>query len=140
MSDNKFFFSWLICTLVMLGASYAWHGLFLNDLIRLDYSINLFYALAATAYVVLGFFLTVAIYYIKSGKNSYINGLAIGGGMGLLVYFLAFVFGISFNSTIELEMILVDATWQVFEQSIGGLVCGLVYRFLFLREGYLARA
>ena len=77
----------------------------------------------------------------KKIKNSFKYGILVGGIMGISIYAITFVFGISFSAVIDLKHIAVDAGWQAFEQAVGGLICGWVYRALYLnakREKALA--
>lgn len=118
----------------MYGISFVWHGIVLNDLARLTYPKNLFLFLAAIAYMGFGFALAIAINYIHINKTKVSRGLIFGIPMGVFVYLIAFVFGISFNSRPNMMHVAMDLTWQVIEQGTGGLIAGLVFRLVQIQE------
>lgn len=133
-ADLKFFVSWLACALTMFGASYVWHGIVLNDLVRISYPADVFLSVAALVYLAVALCITVLTYALKRIKDSFRYGIAVGAVFGVFIYAIAFLFGISFYSTVNPKMVLFDLSWQVFEQSFGGLVCGWVYRFLYVLQ------
>lgn len=59
----------------------------------------------------------------------HIKGLLVGASMGMFIYLIAFVFGISFYANPTLAHILLDLGWQVFEGAIGGLIAGGLLSF-----------
>jgi hypothetical protein len=134
MPNKKFFISWIVSSIYMYGISFVWHGIILNDLARLTYPKNLFLLLAAIAYMGFGFALAVAINYININKTKISRGLIFGIPLGVFVYLIAFVFGISFNSRPNMMHVAMDLTWQVIEQGTGGLVAGLVFRLVQIQE------
>ncbi len=134
MPNKKFFISWIVSSIYMYGISFVWHGIILNDLARLTYTKNLFLLLAAIAYMGFGFALAVAINYININKTKISRGLIFGIPLGVFVYLIAFVFGISFNSRPNMMHVAMDLTWQVIEQGTGGLVAGLVFRLVQIQE------
>lgn len=133
-ADLKFFVSWLVCSIAMFGLSYAWHGMVLNDFVRISYPKDVFLLLISVIYLGVGFVITILTYVLKRAKNSFKYGIVVGAVFGVGLYLIAFVLGISFNAIVSLKMIAFDLGWQVFEQSFGGLVCGWTYRFLYHRE------
>jgi len=134
MPNKKFFITWIVSSIYMYGVSFVWHGIVLNDLARLTYPKNLFLLLAGLAYLGFGFALAIAINYIHINKTKVIRGLIFGIPLGVFVYLIAFVFGISFNSRPNLLHVAMDLTWQVIEQGTGGLVAGLVFRMVQIQE------
>ena len=134
MKDYKFYISWLISSVLMFGLSYVWHGVFLNDIALLKYPLRIFLLAAVLSYLAIGFLITFWIYHYKPERQSYIKDLKIGGFVGVLIYLIAFVFGISFHTTLNINVILFDGGWQVVEQLIGGLAAGFAHRFLYTSE------
>jgi hypothetical protein len=132
--DLKFFYSWIACSLSMFILSYVWHAQVLNDFLKIPYPIDVFLIVSTVVYLGIGLVLTTLTYFAKKIKDSFKYGILIGGFMGISIYAITFVFGISFSAAIDLKYIAVDAGWQMLEQATGGLVCGWVYRLLFLRE------
>ncbi len=134
MPNKKFFISWIVSTIYMYGISFVWHGIVLNDLARITYPKNLFFMLAGAAYLAFGFGLAVAINFIHIKKSRVTRGLIFGVPLGLMVYLIAFVFGISFNARPDLPHVIMDLTWQVIEQGTGGLVAGFAFTFVQIQE------
>lgn len=134
MVNKRFVYSWLTCSVIMYGASYAWHGLFLNDLYVLQYPLNIFLSAAIVAYLVIGFLITAAIHFLNQKRSSYLQDLKVGALAGAFIYLIAFVFGLSFHTTLELKSILFDGSWQIVEQSMGGLIGGYLFRVLYHLE------
>lgn len=132
--DTKFFISWLACAVAMFGVSYVWHGIVLNDLMRISYPLDIFLTIAGLVYLGIGFIITVLTYVLKKIKDSFKYGMAVGAALGVFIYAIAFLLGISFYTVVDFKMIAFDLGWQVFEQAFGGLVCGWFYRFLYVRE------
>ena len=132
--DIKFFYSWIVCSVVMYVISYIWHAQILNDFIKIPYPLDVFLVLSMVVYLGIGLILTTLTYLGKKIKDSFKYGILIGGIMGLCIYAVAFVFGISFTPVIDLKYIIVDASWQICEQAIGGLACGWIYRTLYVRD------
>jgi hypothetical protein len=60
--------------------------------------------------------------------------MAVGAALGVFIYAIAFLIGISFYTVVDFKMIAFDMGWQIFEQAFGGLACGWFYRFLYIRE------
>jgi uncharacterized membrane protein YesL len=118
----------------MYGLSYIWHAEVLNDFLKIPYPINLYLTVSAVVYLGIGLIITVLTYAAKKMKDSFKYGIAIGAIIGVFIYAIAFVFGVSFSTTFDIKYIAVDAVWQAFEQSFGGLICGWVYRTLYMRD------
>lgn len=133
-ADLKFFVSWLVCSLAMFGLSYAWHGMVLNDLIRISYPVDIFLAILSVVYLGIGLFITVLTYALKKIKDSFKYGIAVGAAAGVFIYAVAFILGVSFYTAVDFKMILFDLGWQTFEQAFGGLLCGWTYRFMYIQE------
>jgi hypothetical protein len=138
--DLKFFISWLACSASMFLASYVWHGFVLNDFLKILYSLDVFLIISVLVYMGIGLFITILTFVGKKVKDSFRYGMLVGAIAGVFIYAVAFVFGISFYTIIDLKYIALDLGWQAFEQSFGGLVCGWFYRVQYLRERRLLHA
>jgi hypothetical protein len=136
--DKNFFISWLVCFITMYGLSYVWHGIVLNDFLKLSYPKDLFLIIAGLVYFGIALGMTILTYMLKKIKDSFKYGIAIGGIVGIFIYAIAFLLGISFNAEVDLQHILFDLGWQTFEQGFGGLMCGWIYRSLYIREKRLS--
>ncbi len=122
----------------MYGLSYVWHGIVLNDFLKLSYPKDLFLIIAGLVYFGIALGMTILTYMLKKIKDSFKYGIAIGGIVGIFIYAIAFLLGISFNAEVDLQHILFDLGWQTFEQGFGGLMCGWIYRSLYIREKRLS--
>ena len=118
----------------MFSLSYLWHGIFLNDLARLSYPKEIFLAGAIVTYLILGFLVT-KIYQMKYPKQisrrPVIRGLIAGALLGIAVYIVALVVGVSFSSGLEPKYILFDMMWQTAEQTFGGISVGIIYIWIY---------
>lgn len=130
MNVKRFFFSWIFSTLVMFGASYLWHGVFLNDLEKIKYPKEIYLTGSVITYLILGFLLT-RIYGMKYPKSiasrPVIRGIMAGAFLGFSAYVVSLVLGVSFTYQLTLDYILFDLLWQISEQILGGITVGLVY-------------
>lgn len=133
-ADKKFFISWLSSSVSMFLLSYVWHGMVLNDLVSISYPKDIFLIVSALVYLGIGLVITIFTYMLKKIKDSFKYGIAAGALIGMFIYAIAFVLGISFYAVIDVKAIAFDLGWQVFEQAFGGLVCGWFYRFLYRRS------
>lgn len=116
----------------MFGISYLWHGVFLNDLSRLSYSLNVYFIFAPIAYIAISL-IVVAVHRLDLmnviSKNVLVQGFLSGVLCGFFIYVITVVVGISFAKNLTLANIVVDSLWQMLEQGIGGIVVSLVYVF-----------
>ena len=114
----------------MFGASYLWHGIFLNDLERLTYPREIFLTGSVITYLILGFLVT-KIYLMKFpnviAKKPLVRGIISGASLGIATYIVALVIGVSFNSALTPQYMLFDILWQTVEQTVGGIVVGMIY-------------
>ncbi len=134
----SFYLSWIVSSLTMFCLSYAWHGLFLNDLLKINYPLDVFPLISGLVYPGIGFIITLVTFFAPRIKDSFKYGIAAGGAIGIFVYVIAFVVGISFYPKLSLTMVAVDVSWQCFEQGIGGLISGLIYRISYRKSRALA--
>ncbi|MCB0482192.1 MAG: hypothetical protein KDC83_12210 [Flavobacteriales bacterium] len=122
--NSGFFISWLITFIYLYALSYTWHGVILNDLNRVTYPIELFLLFVAIVYFVVSFGINLLILLFPYIESKALKGLVIGAPVGVFIYLIAFVFGISFYSNPTLSHILFDLAWQVVEQSSAGFLAG----------------
>lgn len=134
MNPGGFFLSWMISSITMFLSSYLWHGVILNDLQRLTYPIGIFLTGAIIAYLILGFLLT-KIYLMKFphsiAKKPLLRGVISGALLGVCTYITAIVVGVSFNTQMKPEYILIDLLWQTTEQILGGITVGFIYIWIY---------
>ena len=130
MKTKKFFFSWLVSSVVMFSLSYLWHGILLNDFQRLSYPKEIFLTGSIITYLILGFLLT-RIYQMKFPKyisrKPLLRGIISGALLGIATYIIAMVIGVSFSNELTPKYILFDLLWQAVEQTFGGIAVGMVY-------------
>lgn len=126
--------SWMLCTIIMFSLSYLWHGVLLNDFLRVDYPKQVFLTLFALLYFIIGFIMTVGYYYFHRSRRPLRYGAALGACCGFVVFLVAFVLGITFSSNVTLLYALMDCGWQMFEQAVGGFTIGFVYVLSHSRE------
>lgn len=118
----------------MYGSSYVWHGLALNDLADLEYSLLLYFVWTALAYTLLGALLTFLVHqailheWVSLKRAFPVSCMLLGGVAGVAVYGVIHLSGLSFADADAVHLV-VDLTWQVVEQAIGGLMVaiGLIY-------------
>jgi H+/Cl- antiporter ClcA len=141
MINKRFFISCVASSLAMFLLSYVWHGLILTDFSRLSYSRHLFLFFAALVYIMIGFVVTKAIDIKILEKNfkrkPIVRGLISGAMCGVAFFLVATVVGVSFSTGSKLENMLLDVTWQTIEQSLGGVVVGLVHIFVYDPSAHL---
>ena len=134
MLTKRFFISWIATSAVMFFISYIWHGIFLTDYSRLSYPKEVFLIFASIVYLILGFVVTKAIDvkflegHLK--RKPIIRGAVSGAICGFGLFLIATVVGVSFSTGSNMENLLLDVTWQIVEQAIGGIVVGLVHIFV----------
>ncbi len=135
MLSKRFLISWLASSVAMFILFYVWHGLFLTDFARLSYPKEIFLIFSSFVYLIIGFVVARAIdskileKYFK--RKPLIKGLISGAVCGFSFFIMATVVGVSFSAGSRIENLLLDVSWQVIEQSIGGLVVGIVHVFVF---------
>lgn len=124
----RFYISWIVSAILMYAAFYVWHGIFLTDLNRIEFSKALFLILAALVYLVI----SLVLYRTYESKlltkyfpQPIVRGIVSGVLLGFILFSIITVLGISFTKNINITYILVDCAWQVTEQVLGGIVIGL---------------
>lgn len=119
----------------MFGASYLWHGVILTDFERMAYPKGIFLSVAALVYLLISFVVNKA-YEMKFLSDRFpkmilVKGLIAGAICGALMFMVTMVVGVSFSNTLTIGNILLDLSWQMVEQSIGGAAIGGVHFFVY---------
>ena len=118
----------------MFALSYLWHGVALSDIDEMRMPLDKYLALTTGAYILIGLLISLAVRFallrdwISLKRGFPFASMFVGAVIGLLVYLLVLALGLSFAGR-ELQHVLVDVLWQMFEQAIGGLVVslGMIY-------------
>lgn len=127
---RRILFPWLLSAVVMMGISYAWHGLALTDISELKIELWLYLVLTGLAYLFIGLVLTLVVHLLIerewiSMKTAFpVKTMFAGTIVGVVVYLIALVSGLSFADH-GIQHAVVDLLWQIIEQGIGGLMVGL---------------
>ena len=133
MAAKKFIISWIACSVVMFILSYVWHGILLNDFKMLGYPLGLYLLFASIVYLVAGAFVAKVYtleFFSRFAKHPFLKGLIAGSACGILLYIISLVIGISFSKSITMQYMMIDITWQMLEQGIGGFIVGFVHIFV----------
>jgi len=64
-------------------------------------------------------------------RKPLIRGAIAGALCGIALFMIATVVGISFSTGSRIENMLLDISWQIVEQTIGGIVVGLTHVFIY---------
>ncbi len=139
MLKRRFLVAFSLSTSVMIALSLLWHGAVLNDLIFIPKPVALFYALALLTYFLIGFVLTFVFTYLSMGIGIKLKGSLMGLALGFFIYLIAFVLGVSFKGG-NTAHVVVDFTWQMIEQGVGGSVVSAVYLLARRRDQVLDKA
>jgi hypothetical protein len=132
--NKKFIISWILASLLMFGISYSWHGIYLNDVRTLNYPLTIYLISSAIAYLFIGFLLMRAYtstFFIHLFRNFFVRGLICGATLGIVLYMTALVLGVTFTKNISLANIIIDISWQVFEQAFGGFFIATLHALVF---------
>jgi len=134
MLTFRFFVSWIISAVAMYASFYAWHGFFLDELSQINYPKSIFFLLAGITYLLISF-LSLRIFDLKllrkTISNIFLRGILSGSIVGVLVFTVTKVTGISVGKSLTLEHFLLDAWWQCIEQIIGGLTISICAFFIY---------
>ncbi|MES2836986.1 MAG: hypothetical protein V4667_05650 [Bacteroidota bacterium] len=134
MFSKRFFVGWIVSAIVMFSLSYVWHGVILTDFQRISYPFSVFLIIAILVYLIIGFAISTAMVKINSERfkrKPIQRALIYSSALGVFLYLVAMVVGVSFMKNVSVPFILIDLSWQIIEQSFGGLVIGLAYYFIY---------
>lgn len=137
MKPIRLFIATIIGAAVMLGLSYYWHGVLLNDLKLISYDRNLFFGLLAIAYLAISGSLSFVLMLFKPADYRLAKHTTIAIAAGFMIYLIAFILGVSIEGG-GLEHTVVNFLWQMLEQGIGGFIIGAYYILAHRREKLLA--
>lgn len=120
----RFFLSWILSATVMFGLFYTWHGIFLNDLKRIQFPYTWFILFAAATYLIFGagMYLLYESSLLKKISNFIYRGLLCGLIAGFSLFMIATVVNISLTSHLSMKHLMMDCTWQIAEQVVGAMV------------------
>ncbi|HVA99072.1 MAG TPA: hypothetical protein VNG53_09270 [Bacteroidia bacterium] len=140
MFTRKFFISWLFSSIIMFSAFFLWHGVLLNDFSHSPYPKDIFLTVSSLVYLIIGFALN-SVYdsrlLEKFPKKPRLKGVVVGAVCGIFIYFMSVVIGVSFNGQMTFMNVVVNITWQMAEQALGGLAIGIVHIFAFRRNPFI---
>lgn len=130
----RFFVSWIVAAVLMYAAFYFWHGIFLNDLKRITFSKFLFLFLAALVYLIISYVL-YRTFETRILSNlitpPLLRGAVSGILIGLVLFSIITVLGISFTKHLSMKYLVADCAWQIAEQMAGGIIIGIGKSVLF---------
>ena len=131
MISKRFIRALLLSAAIMCAASYFWHGIILTDFVRLNRSKGKLLSLSAMISVIIAYVM-IKLYDLEFldrhfRKQPLFRGLLVGAACGLVYFIISTAIGFSFNTSTNIQNHLVDVIWQIFEQSLGGLVISMVY-------------
>jgi H+/Cl- antiporter ClcA len=119
----------------MFVISYLFHGVFLTDYSRLSSPKGMFLFVSAIAYILIGFLVakSVGLPFIseKFNKNPLLQGVIGGAICGFSIFLTSLVIGISFDTKTDFKNLILDVSWQMIEQIIGGITFCLVQKFIY---------
>lgn len=131
---RRFWVALLASSVVMYLMSYCWHGLFLNDYSMIHVSQSVFLAAAAVVYLFIGLVVCRAFLLTpldRISKHPIVRGPIAGVMTGFLMFLVVLVVGITYSRHASLEYLLLDLVWQILEQTVGGVIVGLAYMFVY---------
>jgi hypothetical protein len=141
MFSKRFFISWIASSVGMFAAFYMWHGMFLTDFMNLAYPKEVFLVVSSFVYLIVGLVLNKA-YEMKPlsrfNRKPILRGMVAGTMLGVVLFMVTMVMGVSFSGTRTMADLLLDISWQVVEQALGGAIVGLVHIFVFDERSFLA--
>ncbi len=113
--------STLLAMIVMLGISYVWHGIILNDFKNLPFPFPFFMVLCTVVYFLISLVINVVLFKIEFKENLTTKRILTGGLVGFSIYLIIFTLGHSYIDR-GMKHIFSDFLWQMFEQGVGALV------------------
>ncbi|TND02862.1 MAG: hypothetical protein FD123_4009 [Bacteroidetes bacterium] len=131
---KRFWVSLIASSLVMYGLSYCWHGLFLNDYSMMNVSQGIFLAAASVVYLFISLLVCRAFLLVqldRISKHPMVRGPLAGALAGVLMFMIVVVVGITYSRNASVQYLALDLVWQIIEQTIGGVVVGLVYMYVY---------
>jgi hypothetical protein len=130
--NTRFYVSWILGSVLMYSLFYMWHGVFLNDFKKISFPFTWLIIFTSIAYITISFLL-YAVYESKPMKNVYnffVRGIFSGLLLGFVIFAISTVVTISISRHLSAQHLMLDCVWQMVEQTIGGLLLGLVRVFV----------
>lgn len=130
----RFFLSWILTSVTMFSLFYFWHGVILNDFMRLNFPLFWFIIFASITYLLLG----AGMYFLfessllKYFHNFFIRGIATGLIGGISLFMVVTVVNISLTKHLSFRHLMIDCSWQIAEQTIGAAI--LVVLKIFIQD------
>ena len=129
MMNVRFYVSWILSAGLMYLLFYFFHGVLTNDILKISIPKTAFLSVAAVVYLLLGFGLNVlleAAFFKKEIKSAYTRAFIAGPVIGIFLYAVAMIVGVSFSAKFTTLNMLVDIGWQIFEQTVGTTIIACV--------------
>lgn len=106
----------------MYALFYVFHGILTNDMLKISIPRSVFLTVAGVVYLLLALGMSLlleASFFKKEVRNIYVRAFIAGPLVGIFLYGVALVVGISFSAKFSLINMLVDIGWQICEQTLG---------------------
>lgn len=129
MRSPGFFVGWIASAGLMYLLFYVFHGVLTNDLIKISIPKTAFLSVAGIVYLLLGFGLNVlldATFFKKEIKSIYTRAFIAGPVVGIFLYAVSLVIGVSFSAKFSLINMMVDIGWQIIEQTTGTIAVAFI--------------
>lgn len=139
---KQFYASWICSTGAMFGLAYFWHGIVLNDYSLLNYPLGVFLSCTAFVYLIIGFIISYIYRFLtlqKKIRDRFLKGIISGSLVGLVLYIITLVLGISYSKSTSMHNILIDLIWQIIEQTGGGITVSIIHYSIWEDERFLSR-
>jgi len=139
---KQFYASWICSTAAMFGLSYFWHGVVLNDYSLLNYPLGIFLSCTAFVYLIIGFVISYAYRFLtlrKKIRDRFLKGIIAGSSVGVLLFIITLVLGISYSKHLTLHNVLIDLAWQIIEQTAGGITVSIIHYSIWEDERFLTK-
>ena len=136
---KQFYASWICSTGSMFSLAYFWHGVVLNDYNLLTYPKGIFFSCMALVYLIIGFSISYFYRYLtlqKKIRDRFLKGIISGGLIGILLYSITWILGISYSKHLTFDNILLDLIWQVVEQTLGGVTVSIIHYSIWVDERF----
>ncbi len=111
----------ILAMLVMMGLSYCWHGIILNDYKNISVAFPIFMLLSSIVYFLISLVISVLLFKLEFADHFTSKRILIGGIVGFSIYLLVFTLGLSYSER-GMKHVLSDFIWQMFEQGTGALI------------------
>lgn len=131
MFTKRVFICWIASTIVMIALYYIWHGLVTHDFeVYGNPTIRNFLLLLA-AYLVVGLIMSKAIdlkILDRDFKHKPIGkGITIGIVSGFAFFIILTIKHSTSGISLPFSHHMLNLAWQLFEQTVGGIVVGFCY-------------